>query len=171
MRTMDIAVPSKVEPSDVTSADAFEANFAVPAANRFVRLDDNLPAYDKAIASLERLIAGMNEIRVNDWPEKEGMLASVRATIEMIRTKYVNRTSLLATIASVATFLMTKFAEAPMSELANAAWTAVKALFLACPRFPTSQCRRRIMPMLNPSHHGESPRRPDEPLPCLRFLV
>lgn len=101
----------------------------VPGSDRFVRLDDNSSNFHNAIGSLERLAAEMQEIRINDWPEKEGMIASVKATAGMIRTKYVNKTAVLTAISSVVTFIMVKFAEAPISEIATAAWHAVKNLF------------------------------------------
>jgi hypothetical protein len=107
----------------------WEMRAKLPAADRFVRLNDNLPSFEMAIASLETLIAEMREIRVNDWPEKEGMLVTARSIIEMIKTRYVNKTAILAAISSVVTFLMLKFAEAPISDVANKAWATVKNLF------------------------------------------
>jgi hypothetical protein len=42
---------------------------------------------------------------------------------------YVNRTNILAAMSSVGTFVMVKFAEAPIVEIASTAWAAVKSLF------------------------------------------
>lgn len=105
------------------------ARLPAPASNRFVRLDDNSASYDAAIAKLEELIAEAKKIRINDWPEKEGMLATLSGALEAIRTKYVNKTTILAAVSSVTTFIVMKFAEAPIAELASKAWNAVKALF------------------------------------------
>jgi hypothetical protein len=101
----------------------------IPASDRFVRLDDNAPSYSEAISQLEKLITNAKEIRVNDWPEKEGILASLSGTLESIRAKYVNKTAVMAAIGSVVSFIAIKFAEAPIAELANKTWDAIKALF------------------------------------------
>jgi hypothetical protein len=46
---------------------------SAPAADRFVGLNDNSLEYSEAVRNLEKFIREANEIRVNDWPEKEGM--------------------------------------------------------------------------------------------------
>lgn len=101
----------------------------VPASNRFVRIDDNSNSYGDAVAMLEELIAEAQKLRVNDWPEKEGMIAALSGALESIRTKYVNKTTVLAAVSSVVTYVMAKFAEIPIAELASKTWEAVKALF------------------------------------------
>jgi Tat protein secretion system quality control protein TatD with DNase activity len=101
----------------------------VPAADRYVFLNDNSTTFRDAVLSLESLVTEIAATRVNDWPEKEGILAAANAVLEMIKTKWVNKATVLAAISSLATFIVSKFAEAPISELANKAWAAVKALF------------------------------------------
>jgi hypothetical protein len=100
-----------------------------PAANRYVKLDDNSQTYQTAIVRLEELIRTASETRINDWPEKEGVLASLSAALSMLRTKYVNKGTIIAAVSSATTFIFSKFVDAPIAELANSTWTAVKALF------------------------------------------
>jgi hypothetical protein len=100
-----------------------------PAANRYVQLDDNSQTYQTATARLEELIKSASEIRVNDWPEKEGVLASLNAALSMLKTKYVNKSAIIAAVSSGTTFILLKFVDAPIAELASNTWKAVKALF------------------------------------------
>ena len=101
----------------------------LPAADRFVKLDDNSQSFHEAIHRLQDLIQEVHEIRVNDWPAKEGMLQTLKGALDNIRTKYVNKTAILAGVSSVVAFLVVKFAEAPIAELANKTWAAIKNLF------------------------------------------
>lgn len=100
-----------------------------PASNRFVRLDDNSLQYPDAVKHLEELIGEANKIRINDWPEKEGVIASLKSALAMIQTRYVNKQAVLAAVSGATAFILIKFAEAPISDFANRAWDAVKALF------------------------------------------
>ncbi len=102
---------------------------AIGASDRFVRLDDNSPKFSDAIASLERLIEETAAVRINDWPEKEGILETLKSSVQMIKSKYVNKTTLLTAVSSVTAYIISKFVDAPITELANRAWEAVKALF------------------------------------------
>jgi hypothetical protein len=101
----------------------------LPASNRFVRLDDNSPRFQDAIAKLEELINEAREIRVNDWPEKDGVIESLKSALNMIRAKYVNKAALIAAVSSATTFIVLKFAEVPIADLASRTWNAVKSLF------------------------------------------
>lgn len=101
----------------------------IPASDRYVKLDDNAPNYQEAIDRLEELIDEASKIRVNDWPEKEGIIQSLKSSLEMVKTKYVSRDVILAAVSSAITFILTKFAEAPIVDVANRAWIAVKNLF------------------------------------------
>lgn len=56
------------------------------------------------------------------------MLAALKSAAGMIKTKYVNRTTIIAAVSSVTTYLMLKFVDAPISELAKETWAAVKRL-------------------------------------------
>lgn len=101
----------------------------IPATDRFVQLNDNSPDYALAVAELENLIRETHDVRVNDWPEKDGVIESINSTLRMIKSKYVNKAAVLAAITSATFFILKKFADAPISEMANRAWAAVKALF------------------------------------------
>jgi hypothetical protein len=100
----------------------------VPSASGFVRLDDNLPSYNAAVLALEQLVTEAAKIRVNDWPEKEGVIETLKSALQMVKTKYVNKPALIAVVSSAAGFILSKFAEAPIAELAERAWEAVKSL-------------------------------------------
>jgi hypothetical protein len=100
----------------------------VPASNRFVRIDDNSINYSEAVSKLETLIAEMGELRVNDWPEKEGMIAALSGALNSIRTRYVNKNTVLTAVSAVTTYLVVRFVDAPIGELAQNAWLAVKNL-------------------------------------------
>lgn len=100
-----------------------------PASDRFVRLDDNSSQCFEAVKQLEELITEANRIRVNDWPEKEGIVASLNSALTMIKSKFVNKQAVLAAVSGAVMFILIKFAEAPIADLANRTWSAVKALF------------------------------------------
>lgn len=100
----------------------------IPGSDRFVRLDDNSSSYQEAIDSLEQLVQEVSSIRINDWEEKDGILASLTAALSMIKSKYVNKTTVLAAVSSAVAFIALKFAEAPINDVANRAWSAIKSL-------------------------------------------
>jgi len=102
---------------------------SIPASDRFVQLDDNSPSYDDALKQLEELVKAVGEIRINDWPEKEGVVTNLRTAIEMIKAKYVNETALKTAAYTSIGFILLKFAEAPIVDLANKTWGAILALF------------------------------------------
>lgn len=101
----------------------------VPASDRFVQLNDNSPSYSAAIESLQELIREAGAIRTNDWPEKEGIVETFKAVMNMIQSRYVNKRALLTMMSTAVGFVVLKFAESPIADLANRTWTAVKALF------------------------------------------
>jgi|GEM_PF-3116607 len=104
-------------------------DMSIPASDRFVQLDDNSPSYDDALKQLEELVKAVGEIRINDWPEKEGVVTNLRTAIEMIKAKYVNETALKTAAYTSIGFILLKFAEAPIVDLANKTWGAILALF------------------------------------------
>jgi hypothetical protein len=101
----------------------------IPASDRYVRIDDNSKNYQSAVTALQELIEEVAQNRTNDWPEKDGILTSLRSALEMLKSKYVSKKVLLAIVGSAVGFIALKFAEAPINELASRTWNAVKALF------------------------------------------
>lgn len=114
---------------DIFEHGARKLGAHTPAADRYVQLDDNTPTYQAAITRLQDLIEDATKIRVNDWPEKEGVIESLKSALNMIKTKYVNKTTILSAVSAAISVFLVKFAQAPVAELANMAWQAVKALF------------------------------------------
>lgn len=126
--TRDGMVKAQEFIDEIFEADARPKSRA-PAADRFVKLDDNAPAYDTAVARLQNLVEEAAEIRVNDWPEKEGVVESLKSALSMIKTRYVNRQTILSAVSAATAFILLKFADAPIAEAAKRTWDAVKALF------------------------------------------
>jgi hypothetical protein len=114
---------------EVFDSNDMDLRSRAPATDRFVRLDDNSLSYETAIIRLEALIKEAADIRVNDWPEKDGVIEALKSALGMIRTKYVNKAAVIAAVSSATMFILIKFAEAPIADLATATWKAVKALF------------------------------------------
>jgi hypothetical protein len=124
VETDDKSIAPSAQMKDANDEETF------PASDRFVALDDNSSKYSDALSALQELIEESGKIRVNDWPEKEGVIETLNGALNMLRAKYVNKESVLALVSSATKFIMAKFAEAPIAELAQRTWAVIKNLFL-----------------------------------------
>ena len=104
----------------------------VPASNRFVELDHNSAAYQEAVAAGDELIQAVRESNAytdTDSADKEHRLAELEAGYRLLRAPRVNAATAKAILTGVLTYLITKFADQPIGDLAKVAWSALKTLF------------------------------------------
>jgi hypothetical protein len=125
-------------PDEIVDAPwALESYFApsgsdyVPAADRFVRFDDNQEAYNSALEAVDivsRALAADNEIG-SQWPlERDQKLAELKAIRLLLEKREGWRSKLIAAGWAALGFLMSHFADRPIADLADRAWHMLKDL-------------------------------------------
>lgn len=113
----------QVEPTDNTEL--------APASDRTVPLDHNSPAYGEVVEKLEelkRVIESNNEYRETDLEDHERRLTDVESTLKLLENKRVNVNAMKAVAFGTLAYLVEKFAEHPIGDLAKAAWDGLKTL-------------------------------------------
>jgi len=102
-----------------------------PASDRVVSLDHNNPDYQDAVRHLEKLkgaIESNNEFRNSNISDHERRLTDVESTLKLLENMRVNVNTMKAVAFGTLAYLVEKFAEHPIGELAKAAWNALKSL-------------------------------------------
>ncbi|MEQ1863676.1 MAG: hypothetical protein ABL996_03390, partial [Micropepsaceae bacterium] len=100
----------------------------VPASDRYVALDHNQPAYEKAVEELDALIRQVAEERSNSFEEKEGVLGELEAVRTMLARTKINISALKAIGAAIFGYIALRFADAPLGEAAQHVWGLIKGL-------------------------------------------
>jgi cell division protein ZapA (FtsZ GTPase activity inhibitor) len=103
----------------------------VPASDRVVRLDHNVPAYAEAMVALDALILVVresNSYREMDEADQERRVAELEAGRTLLGSRWVSLKMVKATLWSALAYLALKFADAPIGEAATLAWNALKRL-------------------------------------------
>ena len=109
-----------------------EGGVQIPAAGRFVQLDHNSRQYKETMKAGEALIEAVrtsNEYGESNPQEREQRVAELEAGYRLLRAPRVNPIIVKGVLYGVLTYLITKFADEPIGELARVAWTALKQLF------------------------------------------
>lgn len=104
---------------------------SVPAADRIVAINHNSPEFsatESAIANLLEAIRTDNEFGNSDPDIRDQTIADLKATQELLKPEKVNVSKLEAVAWGTFTFLIEKFADGPISELATVAWDSLKIL-------------------------------------------
>jgi hypothetical protein len=104
---------------------------AVPASDRTVTLDHNSTDHLEVVDTLQNLkqaIESNNEYRSSDIEDHERRLTDVESTLKLLENKRVNVNTMKAVAFGTLAYLVEKFAEHPIGELAKAAWDGLKAL-------------------------------------------
>lgn len=103
----------------------------IPASDRTVAVDHNSPGYSDVTNTLEELkraIESNNEYRNSNIADHERRLTDVESTLKLLENKRVNVNAMKAVAFGTLVYLIEKFAEHPIGELAKAAWDGLKAL-------------------------------------------
>jgi len=104
---------------------------AAPAADRFVRFDDNLEAYESTLSAID---AVSEAIRVDnelggETPEfRDQKLEELTAVRKLLEEREGWSTKLLAVGWTAFGYLMAKFADQPIGYLAEQAWLALQTV-------------------------------------------
>jgi hypothetical protein len=110
---------------------AADQRSGIPASDRFVRLDHNSAAYAGAIDAGNELIQAVRESNTyseQDSPDKEQRLAELEAGYRLLSAERVNPHYAKSILLGVLAYLVGKFADEPIGELARVAWHTAKAL-------------------------------------------
>lgn len=103
----------------------------IPATDRLVPIDHNAPDYAAAVGALEHLIRVVresNSYREADPDDHDRRLSELEAGQKLLSSRWVSSTAVKATLWGTIVYLIEKFADAPIGEAANLAWTALKHL-------------------------------------------
>ena len=96
-----------------------------------VTLDHNSTDHLEVVDTLQNLkqaIESNNEYRSSDIEDHERRLTDVESTLKLLENKRVNVNTMKAVAFGTLAYLVEKFAEHPIGELAKAAWDGLKAL-------------------------------------------
>lgn len=102
-----------------------------PAADRVVPVNHNTPEYAAAMAAIDQVVDAIrksNHYRETDPDDQERRLAEIEAGKRLLIGKFVSLTAIKATLLAALSYLVMKFIDVPIGELAEIAWRAVQAL-------------------------------------------
>ena len=105
-------------PPDATTSDS------IPAADRYVTLDDNDPQVEAARESVSQLIQAVENERSNDFEDKDGILAELRLLELSFRQQTVSVPLVEKILRETVSMLAVRFADHAIGNLANAVWAA-----------------------------------------------
>lgn len=108
-----------------------DENSAIPASDRIVTLNHNSPDYLKTIQALENVILLLkenNKLRGDDPLDQEQRSAELDAGKILLKPRRISVKAVTAVLLGPLGYLATKFADAPLGEAAQWAWTMIKAL-------------------------------------------
>lgn len=112
--------------------DGLESRTAqAPASDRVVGLDHNRPEYVEAVATLDALIVVVresNSYREADEVDQERRLTELEAGKTLLKSRWVSKDTVKATLYGTLAYLACKFADALIGEAAATAWAALKRL-------------------------------------------
>lgn len=92
----------------------------VPAADRIVTLDHNSATYKDVIKSLEKLKTIIEQANnYSDEEDKEQRIGEIKAGRELLKTKRTRLKSLAAVLGTVLIYLVTKFGDSIIGEVAT----------------------------------------------------
>ena len=103
----------------------------IPAADRFVRFDDNQEAYSEALTALVELteiVRKDNEFATREPEIRDQKLAELQAIRSLLERKEGWSSKLLAVGWAALGYLTTKFTDGPIGEAASHAWTALQRI-------------------------------------------
>ena len=103
----------------------------VPAADRFVRFDDNQEAYATALSALDNVTEAVrrdNEFATREPEVRDRKLAELQAIRSLLEKKEGWSTKLLAIGWAALGYLATKFVDGPIGEAASHAWIALQRI-------------------------------------------
>lgn len=108
-----------------------DEDWIIPASDRVVTLNHNSQEYRSAIVNLTDLREALNAdnvYRAHNLEDHERRIADVEAAISLLQGQRVRAGAIRAVAYGTLIYLAEKFAEAPIGELAKAAWEALKIL-------------------------------------------
>ena len=103
----------------------------IPASDRYVRLDHNQPDYTAAIEALNAVIEAVrasNDYASADPEDREQRLVELSAGRKLLESVRVRVAAASVLIVTTLTYLLSKFADAAIGDLAGRAITLVKGL-------------------------------------------
>lgn len=101
-----------------TDGNQLEPETTIPAANRYVTLDDNDPQVKEVKKSVSELIQAVGDERSNDFEDKEGRLAEL-AALDLLLAKPQTSVPLVEKILKdTVTYLSQRFANATIGQIA-----------------------------------------------------
>ena len=104
---------------------------SAPASDRVVALNHNSPEYletNETISALVEALRCENKFSAAEPNKKDQILAELKATQELLKASQASPTTITKLVYSALGFLAAEFAGAPIGELAEAAWAALKLL-------------------------------------------
>ena len=96
------------------------------ACSGFPRCRNTKPV--EKLEELKRVIESNNEYRETDLEDHERRLTDVESTLKLLENKRVNVNAMKAVAFGTLAYLVEKFAEHPIGDLAKAAWDGLKTL-------------------------------------------
>jgi len=103
---------------------------ATPVSTQ-IELDHNSSVYRSAVAAVDQLIIvveASNLYRQSEPEDQERRLAELKAGRTLLTSKWLSLDTVKVVLVSTLTYLLSKFADAPIGEAASLAWKAVKTL-------------------------------------------
>jgi len=108
-----------------------DSNNNAPASDRMVSINHNSAEYQQTETALTELmdkIRSNNEFNEREPNQRNQVLAELRAAQELIKADQVSTRKVDALVTGTFIYLIEKFADAPIGELASSTWALLKAL-------------------------------------------